>query len=724
MADIDARAILSIGGVLAAGGGILYAVRYLNKRSEERKERERQQKIADGDKLAAARYALDTGDYERAAVAFIAAERPRDAARAFVKAELWERAALILEQLGDWKAAAEYYGKRNDHVSQSRCLRKGGFFVEAARLAVEQGEPGKAAQLMLQAGKRKEAATLMQKAGQVREARELAATVLEEEGRFEEAARNWSKIERWDRAAANLKRAGHWDLAAKAMLQSGQKLEAAELLQAHGQPVAAAQIFETLQDFRRAAELYGAGGNIAAEARCLFLAGDKRAVIELRIAAGDLDEALRLAESIGQSEPGFVEALQIAAGLSEARGDREGSLRSHRRLLEVELPDATRRRLTRHAAELAVSLDKRSVGLELIERGLALISPKDPDRPWYLATREVLAAMKPDVAEPVADALAYEPTERPPTFEELEATANQAIDAATRQLTGDPDVVAATVRAPEGWPVGVPASLSQRYDKLKLLGRGGNGVVFRGSDKLLGRDVALKFMIEGVMPDELARRYFLREIKIAAGLDHRNIVRIYDSGIADGVLYYSMEYLDGRPLGDLIPEGTAFPDRGLLRTLFCRLCDALGYAHEQGLVHRDIKPDNIYLTGRGEVKLLDFGLARAFDDGFGEQSVLAGTPFYMAPEQIGTSQVDHRVDIYALGVILYRTLTGELPYTEGNVFIAHAMAPIPDPREFGENISEELTRVVFKAMAKRPEERYQTCAELRAAIESVLPEEA
>ena len=136
MAEIDARAILSVGGVLVGGGGIWFAVRYLNKRSEERKERERQQKIADGDKLAAARYALDTGDYERAAVAFIAAERPRDAARAFAKAELWERAALLLEQLGDWKAASEYYGKRNDHVSQSRCLRKGGLFVEAARLAV------------------------------------------------------------------------------------------------------------------------------------------------------------------------------------------------------------------------------------------------------------------------------------------------------------------------------------------------------------------------------------------------------------------------------------------------------------------------------------------------------------------------------------------------------------------------------------------------------------
>lgn len=713
---------MTLGGVVGAAGGIAFAVRLMAKRQAERKEKERQRKIAEGDKLAAARYALDNGNYEAAAVAFLAGERPRDAARAFAKAEMWERAAVIYEQLGEWKFAAEYYGKRKDRIAQVRVLRKGGLFVEAAKVALDDGEPGKAAQLMLQAGRRKEAATLMRKAGQETAARELAAEVLEEEGNFEEAARNWSKIERWDRAATCLKRAGHWDLAAKAMLKSGKRKEAAELLAIHGRHAAAAQIFESLQDFRRAAKLYGNAGARDGEARCLFLSGDKRAVIEIKIANGDLDDALRLAESIGASEPGFVEALQIASGLYESTGDLEGALRLLRRLLEVDLPDATRRRIARQATHLALQTGKRAVGLGIIDQVLPTLPPKDPDHDDYVETREALAALATDVAEPVAEAAAYTGfDEDRPTNEELFESAQAAIEEATRQLDGDELDELPTIRVPERWPPGVPASLASRYEELKLLSRGGNGVVFKATDSMLGREVALKFMIEGVMPDELARRYFLREVKIAAGLDHPNIVRIYDSGVADGVLFYSMEYLDGRPLGDLIPEGSPFPDRTWLREVFARLCDALGYAHERGLVHRDIKPDNIYLTARGDVKLLDFGLARAFDDGFGEQSVLAGTPFYMAPEQIGNTKVDHRVDVYALGVILYRTLTGELPYTEGNVFISHAMSPIPDPRIHGEDVSDDLAQVVFRAMAKKPEERFQTCEALREALEHALP---
>ena len=133
--------MMTLGGVVVAAGGIALSVRLMAKRNQERKEKERQRRIADGDKLAAARYALDAGNYEAAAVSFLAGERPRDAARAFAKAEMWERAALIYEQLGDWKLAADHYDESGDRAAQIRVLRHGGHLVEAAKVAAQDGEP-------------------------------------------------------------------------------------------------------------------------------------------------------------------------------------------------------------------------------------------------------------------------------------------------------------------------------------------------------------------------------------------------------------------------------------------------------------------------------------------------------------------------------------------------------------------------------------------------------
>ena len=261
---------------------------------------------------------------------------------------------------------------------------------------------------------------------------------------------------------------------------------------------------------------------------------------------------------------------------------------------------------------------------------------------------------------------------------------------------------------PEGWPNGVPVQLAERYGGLERLGQGGNGVVFRATDKRLDREVVLKFMIDGAMPSEVARRYFLREVKISASLNHNNIVHIYDMGNIDGVLFYCMEYVEGHPLTNFLGRGEPVRDPIFIMSAIEQLSAALDHAHGAGLIHRDIKPDNILIAKDGTVKLLDFGLSRALDDGFGENSVLAGTPFYMAPEQFDGSEVDHRADIYAVGVIIFRMFTGRLPYTE-NVFVAHALEPVPDPRQFNPDMPQAVIDVIMRCMAKRPDERYENC---------------
>lgn len=270
------------------------------------------------------------------------------------------------------------------------------------------------------------------------------------------------------------------------------------------------------------------------------------------------------------------------------------------------------------------------------------------------------------------------------------------------------------------WPVGIPTGLSERYGNLTHVGTGGHGVVYKATDLHLGRTVVLKFMAQSAMSTEMARKYFLREVKTASILNHSNIVHIYDIGKIDDVLYYSMEFVDGQPLSAYLPPAAPINDFPFVLSMLNQICDALDHAHAQNILHRDVKPDNVLITQEGVAKLFDFGLARAADEGFGEQSVLIGTPHYMAPEQLMGGRVDHRADLYALGVLLFRVLTGSLPYATGNVFAAHAVSPIPDARQFNPNLPPAVVPVLRKLLAKRPEDRYNNGQEIAAAMYDAL----
>ncbi len=270
------------------------------------------------------------------------------------------------------------------------------------------------------------------------------------------------------------------------------------------------------------------------------------------------------------------------------------------------------------------------------------------------------------------------------------------------------------------WPEMIPPGLAERYGNLEHIGTGGNGVAFRAVDLHLNRLVVLKFLAHSAMPTELARKYFLREVKLAASLNHPNIVHIYDIGKVDDVLYYAMEYVDGVPLSAYLPVREPIRDWQFFYAVIAQLCEALDHAHAQQILHRDIKPDNVLVAADGVVKLFDFGLARVADEGFGEQSVLIGTPHYMAPEQLMGGRVDHRADIYALGVMVFRLVTGVLPFQDGNVFAAHAVEPVPDPRMFNPSLPAAIVPVIEKAMAKQAAARYSTARELSHDLYNAL----
>jgi tRNA A-37 threonylcarbamoyl transferase component Bud32 len=263
------------------------------------------------------------------------------------------------------------------------------------------------------------------------------------------------------------------------------------------------------------------------------------------------------------------------------------------------------------------------------------------------------------------------------------------------------------------WPADVPKGVSQRYDSLQQLGRGGHGVVYKARDRNLDRTVVLKFLASDQLGTEVARKYFLREVKLAASLSHPNILHIYDVAESGGVLYYVMEFIDGVTLSAYLPAGQPLTDYAFLFSVVQQLADALDHAHAAGVLHRDVKPENVLVGQDGIVKLFDFGLARvSHEDLTSEGSLLIGTPFYMAPEQLLGQAVDARADQYALGISLYRMLAGELPFRDGNVYAAHVLEPVPDPRRINARVPAAVVPVLERSLAKSPADRYANCKDL------------
>ena len=243
---------------------------------------------------------------------------------------------------------------------------------------------------------------------------------------------------------------------------------------------------------------------------------------------------------------------------------------------------------------------------------------------------------------------------------------------------------------------------------LEEIGRGGMGVVFKGRQKSLGRDVAIKVLPKELDYDPSFSDRFLRECRTLAGLSHPNVVTVYDAGVAAGHNYLLMELVDGTDLAKLMRSGDVQPDQAL--SVVSQICEALQYAHDQGVVHRDIKPGNILLDREGHVKLGDFGLAKLLrsDESMRLTGTMQamGTPQYMAPEQLERPlEVDHRADLYSLGVVLYELLTGELPLGRFEA---------PSKRA---DVDVGLDEVVMKTLEKEPELRYQSASEVRVEVQ-------
>ncbi|HSF82234.1 MAG TPA: protein kinase [Anaerolineales bacterium] len=265
-----------------------------------------------------------------------------------------------------------------------------------------------------------------------------------------------------------------------------------------------------------------------------------------------------------------------------------------------------------------------------------------------------------------------------------------------------------------------------RYQIKSEIGRGGMATVYHAYDPNFERDVAIKVLPAAFLHDPQFRGRFEREAKMIALLEHPAIVPVYDFGEQDGQPYIVMRYMAGGSLAERLKEG-ALPYEDTAQ-LVSRLAPALDVAHKRGIIHRDLKPGNILFDQYGNSFLSDFGIARLVQSGVttmtGESIV--GTPAYMSPEQIqGDKSIDGRSDIYAMGVLIYQMLTGEAPYradTPAKVMMMHILEPVPDLQAVDTSLPNGCSSVILRAMAKDPDDRYKTTADLAGALQAVTRE--
>jgi tetratricopeptide (TPR) repeat protein len=622
---------------------------------------------------------------------YVRCEFHRHAAQAFVKVQDWAKAAQALElaiaedsnkagagQDKELKKlvlqAGKLYEEAGNLEAATRVLVNGECWAAAGEVAMRNGQHKKAADCFEHAGNVPKAAEALRAAGEDGAAAQILGEYMRDKGNPEEAARLLVEAGDFGAAGDIYRRLEDQKLAGECYERAGDYAQAAEMFRIATDWGRAAANYERNQRYAEAAECMAQAGEPNQEAALLARAGMAIKAAEAHIRAGQDDEAIKGLQQIPADAPDFAAASALLGHIFSRKGKHTLAVKKLRQAIGSSELDARNIDLHYALATVHEAAGQAREAVELYEKILTA------DYHY----RDVEARL--ETARAAAVSQAQNAPANPPSVPELAA-------------------------APAGQP--------GRYRILEELGRGGMGIVYKGHDTVLDRPVAFKVLPDALRDNPQALKNFLREAKSAAKLNHPNIVTVFDAGEQDRRFYIAMEYVDGTTLKEILKRRGKISAPGVVH-VGVQLCEALHYAHGQKVVHRDVKTANVMWTREKKAKIMDFGLAKVVEEVRNHTTLVSGTPYYMSPEQTLGKNVDHRTDLYSLGVMLFELAVGALPFREGNVPYHHVHTPAPDPRSQCPELPEGLARVILQCMQKEPEQRPQTAADVGALLRASL----
>ena len=636
-------------------------------------------------------------NFREAAKCYRETDFMRHAAAMYVKCKNWRSAADCLEtvfvdeggkSMMDPKKSAEMsklvrqagklFLKAEEPAKALDIFDRGGCSLEAGEVATSLGNHDAAALHFRQAGDVERAAEALRKAGQTADASRLLGQHLRDAGENERAAALLEEAGDHLEAGDLYRNLEQFSKAAECYEEQNGFAQAAEMFQLAGDRERAGGAFEKAGRFTEAAECFALIGNPSREAELLEKAGDFLRSGEIYHHEGLDDESISVLQKVPQEDEEFGRAAAILGDIFAARG------------------------------QLAIAVTKLQQAI-----GDTELARDSVDGYYKLATIYQEDGKARDAVEIFEKIMAYDYH-----YGDVEERL-----AETRALLAEEEPLAGATQEGAGAGVGSPGfggpAEEGRYQIIGELGRGGMGIVYKVQDTVLDRIVAFKVLPQALTENPEAINNFMREAQAAAKLNHPNIVTVYDTGEQHGRYYIAMEYVEGTTLKEILRRRGAISPSGILHVLM-QICEALAYAHEKKVVHRDIKPANAMWTRDKKVKLMDFGLAKVIEEARNHTTVVAGTPYYMSPEQTLGKNVDHRTDIYSLGVAIFEMATGTVPFKEGNIPYHHVHTAPPKIRELRPDLPSTLSAIVERCLEKDPGNRYQSAGEILAEVRQSL----